>query len=73
MWMNRMRFDQLEYSKETPVVQESRIEWFHVPSLQEKRLFSVKESILERQDGLIMAIASLTGIEEEFFDFVEQP
>ena len=73
MWVNRMRFDQLEYSKDSPVYKESKIEFFHVPSLQEKRLFSIKESILQREDSLLMSIETLTGIEEEFFDFVEQP
>ena len=60
MMTNSMRFDQLQYAKETPVVKESRIKFFDIPNLQETRVFSVKESILELEDNLIMTIESLT-------------
>ena len=33
MWMNRMRFDQLEYSKDSPLVKESQMKWFDFPNL----------------------------------------
>ena len=36
-------------------------------------MFTVKESILERDDNLMMAIESVTVKEEDFFDFVERP
>ena len=71
MMTNRMRFDQLEYSKDSPVVKESSIKYFNVPTLQEFRIFKVKESILEREDNLLMAVESVTGDEDEYFDIVE--
>ena len=33
MWINRMRFDQLEYSKDSPVIKESLMKWFDIPNL----------------------------------------
>lgn len=73
MWTNRMRFDQLEYSKNSPVVKESTFKIFDVPNLQESRTFAIKQSILERDDNLMIAIESVTVKEEEFFDFIERP
>jgi hypothetical protein len=73
MWTNRMRFDQLEYFKETPVYKESTMKFFDIPNLLESRFFTVKESILEREDNLLMAVESLTEIEETYFDWIEQP
>ena len=66
-----MRFDQLEYSKPSPIFKESTIKFFDLPNLHETRIFSVKETILEREDNLLMAIESLTEIEEHYFDFIE--
>ncbi len=71
MWSNRMRFDQLEYSAKSPISKESTLNFFDIPFLQETRFFSVKESILEREDNLVMAIEALTEIEERYFDFIE--
>ena len=36
-------------------------------------MFNIKESILELEDNLIMAIESVTGEEEKFFDLEPQP
>ncbi len=72
MLTNRMRFDQLEFFKDSPVVKESTLKYYDVPTLQESRIFKVKESILEREDNLLMAVESVTGVEDEYFDIVEQ-
>ena len=50
------------------MIKESLIQYFEVPNLQQVRLFSVKETILEREDSLAMTIESVTGREEKFFD-----
>ena len=44
-----------------------------MPNLQESRSFYVKESILELEDNLIMAIDSVTGDELKFFELEEHP
>lgn len=67
MMTNSMRLDQLEYEKETPVIKESRILFFEFPNLQQVRTFSIKETILEREDNLLMAIEAVTGDEDNFF------
>ncbi len=55
-----MRFDQLEYFKDSPVVKESQFRIFDLPNLHESRTFAIKESILEHEDSLLMAIESIT-------------
>ena len=36
-------------------------------------MFNIKESIVLLEDNLVMAIDSVTGEEEKFFDIEEQP
>ena len=43
-----MRFNQLDYSSDSPVVKESSIKFFGLPNLQELKLLQIKESILKR-------------------------
>ena len=61
MWTNRMRFDQLEYFKDSPIIKESEIRIFDLPNRHESRTFAIKESFLEREDNLMMAFESMTS------------
>ena len=41
LWTNRMRFDQLLYTRESPVIKESHMLFYDVPNLQEVRNFEI--------------------------------
>ena len=68
LWSNRKRFDQLDYSSNSPVVKESFIQWFPVPRSQKSYNMNVKVAELEREDNLLMAIYDVTTKTEPYFN-----
>ena len=67
VWSNRKRFNQLDYSSDSPVVKESFIQWLPLPRSQKTYNMNIKFAELEREDSLMMAINGVTTQNEPFF------
>ena len=66
-YTNIMRFDQLNYSIESPVIKESKFEYELIPKQGTMRHQMLKTTELQREDSMIMAIDSITDVEENYF------
>ena len=71
MLSNRKRFNNQDYSSDSPIVRESQIRWINFPLLQTKYDFKVQISELTREDNILMAIEDVTAVEEPFFKIVK--
>ena len=70
LWSNRKRLDLLDYSGDTPVVNESFVQFITIPKVSKTVVYSVQLTEIMREDSLLMALEGITDIEESFFNVV---
>ena len=64
---NRKRFNQLSFDKDSPIVEESFVQWSFLPPSPTLFDYKVRLSELSREDNLFMAITDVTEKEETYF------
>ena len=70
LWNNRKRINLMEYSAESPVIEESFIRVISMPVLAKTMIYSVHMTEIVREDNLLMALEGITEIEDSLFDII---
>ena len=68
LWSNRKRLNLLDYSGDSPVINESFVEFIAIPKLSKTVIYSVQLTEIEREDNLMMALDGITDVQETFFN-----
>ena len=63
---------QEDYSSDVPVVKESVLDFYELPTRPIERVFEVKQTILERDDNLFISLSGITEEEDLFFAIAEK-
>ena len=61
---NQKRFESDNYIDETPVVDESQLRWVHFSQSFNQIEYTIKETVIEREDNLFIEVSNLTGGED---------
>ena len=69
---NQRRFLTEDYSSDTPIINESVMDFLEIPIRPVKRIMEISETVLSREDNLLMAINYVTEKEETFFQINEK-
>lgn len=69
---NKQRFVADDYSSEVPIVKESEMNFYEIPTRPVVRIFQVERMILERDDNLFISLSGITEEEDTFFTIEEK-
>ena len=69
---NKQRFVADDYSSEVPIVKESEMNFYEIPTRPVVRIFQVQRMIVERDDNLFISLSGITGKEDTFFTIEEK-
>ena len=56
-----------DYSSDVPVVKESVMSWYEMPTRPVECVFELEQTFLERDDNLLISLSGITGEEDKFF------
>ena len=64
---NSGRFDQEDFSSDSPVILESTMNWYEIPARPLRHVFEIQKTELEREDNLVISLSGVTEENESFF------
>ena len=64
---NNGRFEQDDFSSDSPIVRESLMNWYEIPARPLRHVFEITQTDVERDDNLLISLSGITENNESFF------
>ena len=64
---NQQRFLETTYDRDSPILNESKLDFIDIPQFQLSQYYEVSETAIAYDDNFVMAITGLTDVEETMF------